>query len=53
VLELMRAQQAQRGAAGRVRWEEENDQVAHILIIEHDHRRTGAVMIAGFLIGCG
>src|SRR5919199_5607536 len=36
VLELMRGQQAQRGAGGGVRWEEENDRMAHILIVEDE-----------------
>jgi PleD family two-component response regulator len=36
IFELMRGQQAQRGAGGRVRWEEENDRVAHILIVEDE-----------------
>src|SRR5919199_1891870 len=58
VLELMRGQQAQRGAGGGVRWEEENDSVAHILIVEdekevaelvHDHLATAghSVAVAG------
>jgi DNA-binding response OmpR family regulator len=36
VLELKRGHQAWRGAGGGVRWEEENDRVAHILIVEDD-----------------